>query len=182
MGRIWIPVLDHDQVPTVLLVADDLAVIRLVTLTLDLEGFRVVAASDPAEMFQHLEFSNPVLLLLNYWLRDDDGKRVLLSLRRRNRIIPTLVITISEEEGREARQNGAHDFIKAPYTPEQLVSKIRTLIAQASSKRDGVLPNLDGASPHRDSASSSADGVAPYRDGASSKVESDAPKEPKRSL
>jgi len=95
--------------PVVLLVDDDAAIRRTLTVGLELEGFELVCASGGRAALAAVEAVAPAVMLLDLTMPDLDGLEVLRRLREAGDDVPVCVLSARDEvlldfEGlREAR-------------------------------------------------------------------------------
>ncbi|MDP9172302.1 MAG: response regulator [Planctomycetota bacterium] len=126
--------------PTVMVV-DDTAVIReAVAKLLRREGFQTICAANGKEALHALTRSEPDLVLLDIMMPEMDGMECLEQLRSDPKWKSTPVIMMTalsdDENQRRATQLGASDYmVKAKFTVEQMLDRIRRLIG------DKQLPN-----------------------------------------
>lgn len=97
------------------------------------EGFRVVLANDGAEALDLARSSPFDCILLDQIMPKMDGKEVLDALRADEATsrIPVVVLT-GMGQGAPGDWEGAH-FVGKPFTPEDLVARIRSLISDGTS-------------------------------------------------
>jgi DNA-binding response OmpR family regulator len=118
----------------VLVVDDDPALSRMLALTLRNDGFDVVAAPDGAAALETLRVREPDLIVLDLEMPVMDGRQFYRELRREGRHIPVLVVSAYEAR-RGQRELGADGYLDKPFSPDELVERVRTL---ASAARDGA--------------------------------------------
>jgi DNA-binding response OmpR family regulator len=116
----------------VLVIDDEENVIDLIKLGLKYEGFEVVAANDGDEGIAAAQRTNPVFIILDWMLPDMDGLEVVRRLRSNptTRHIPILLLTAKDEVGSlvEGLNTGADDYLKKPFSFEELVARIRAIL------------------------------------------------------
>jgi two-component system alkaline phosphatase synthesis response regulator PhoP len=114
--------------PVVLVAEDDPSVRMAIEFVLKYEGFDVIFAQDGEEALQVARESVPDCILLDQVMPKMDGKEVLGALKRDESTsgIPILVLSgVAEEEQEE--WPGA-DFVGKPFSPDDLIERIRTLV------------------------------------------------------
>ena len=113
----------------ILVVDDDLANLALAEALLQAEGFQVRVAVDGTSMFQMLKTCTPALILMDIQLPGMDGLEAILQLKANGetRSIPVIALTALAMKGDEARMRaaGCDDFVPKPYSPRQLLAKVR---------------------------------------------------------
>jgi CheY-like chemotaxis protein len=124
--------------PTVMVV-DDTAVIReTVAKLLKREGFDTICASNGKEALAVLNASAPDVILLDIMMPEMDGLECLALLRKEPRwqALPVIIMTAmnDEEHQMKAERLGASDYlIKARYSMNQILERVRKLIAQKAN-------------------------------------------------
>jgi len=114
----------------VILVIDDESQIRkLLEITLNSNGYRVIFAINAKEGIALAANHPPDLILLDLGLPDDDGQNVLVSLREWF-CNPVIILTVksAEEEIVKALDNGANDYLTKPFRTQELLARIRTAL------------------------------------------------------
>lgn len=118
---------------THILVVDDDAQIRaLLTDYLGSHAFRVSVAATGTEMAQILSEEAIDLLVLDLRLAGEDGMAIARSLRDRSTIPIVLLTGVREEADRVmGLELGADDYVTKPFSPRELVARIRTVLRRA---------------------------------------------------
>jgi len=120
---------------TVLLVDDDSLVHQLYGVLLKREGLEVLSADSAAKALEQAGNYTPDVIVLELDLPDMSGLALLKTLQQRGMTpkIPVVVTTNSSEYRvceQEAKAFGATSFLAKPYSPTQLLSEIRRMLAQ----------------------------------------------------
>ncbi|MFM2044859.1 MAG: phosphate regulon transcriptional regulatory protein PhoB [Pseudomonadota bacterium] len=122
--------------PLILIVEDEVDLVTLLKYNLEKEGFRVVAASDGEEALLLANEQTPHLILLDWMLPLMSGLEVCRQLRRnaKTREVPVIMLTARGEEADKVRglNSGADDYISKPFSPTELVARIRAVLRRAS--------------------------------------------------
>ena len=116
----------------VLLVEDDLALSDVVSFTLRRAGYEVTVAYDGLAALEAFEATAPDLLLLDLNLPRLDG----LGVCRRVRAVseaPIIILSVRGEDEAVVRglEMGADDYMVKPFSPTQLVARIRAVTRRA---------------------------------------------------
>ena len=116
--------------PVVLLVDDDAAIRRTVAGGLELEGFRVVAASGGRAALEAIERIRPAAILLDLTMPDLDGLEVLRRLRADGDDVPVCVLSARDEVGDRVSglEAGADDYVVKPFAMEEIVARLHALL------------------------------------------------------
>lgn len=116
----------------VLLVEDDLALSDVVAFTLRRAGYDVVTAYDGLAALELFESAAPDLLLLDLNLPRLDGLGVCRRVRAGSDV-PIIILSVRGEDEAVVRglEMGADDYVVKPFSPTQLVARIRALMRRA---------------------------------------------------
>jgi DNA-binding response OmpR family regulator len=118
--------------PVVLVAEDDASVRLTLEIVLEDEGFEVLFARDGEEALRVARDSIPNAILLDQMMPKMDGKEVFAALRSEESTsgIPVLVLS-GMERGAPDDWPGAH-FVGKPFSPSELVSRLRKVIESES--------------------------------------------------
>ena len=121
---------------TVLIVDDEAAIREMVSLALETAKFNVLEASDAQEGRAIIIDSQPDVVLLDWMMPGTTGLELLRRLRRDplTEKIPVILLTAktSEDSKITGLDSGADDFISKPFSPKELVSRIRAVIRRST--------------------------------------------------
>ena len=124
--------------PHVLIVDDDETVRQLVDEYLAQNDFRVSGASGGAELLGALAAQVIDLVLLDLRLRGEDGMQLLRQVRAHSQI-PVIILTARTEEADRVMglELGADDYLTKPFSPRELLARIRTVLRRAHAGQEG---------------------------------------------
>jgi two-component system, OmpR family, response regulator len=124
-------------VPHVLVVDDDSAVRQLVEEYLGQNDFRVSGAATGAEFLEACRTGVVDLALLDLRLRGEDGMHLLRQLRSESHI-PVIILTGRAEEADRVMglELGADDYLTKPFSPRELLARIRTVLRRTQISQD----------------------------------------------
>lgn len=122
------PVSDN-RILKLLLVDDDAVTNRVLSAFLKKEKFKVFSAFSGIEALRYLDKENIDVVLLDVMMPNMDGLTVLSQLREKYSI-PVLILTSLSERNviEQAFLNGADDYIVKPFSPVQLLERIKVLL------------------------------------------------------
>lgn len=122
--------------PLILIVEDEADLVTLLSYNLEREGFRVITAGDGEEALLQADERSPHLILLDWMLPLMSGLEVCRQLRRnpKTRETPVIMLTARGEEADKVRglNSGADDYLSKPFSPTELVARIRAVLRRAS--------------------------------------------------
>ena len=123
-----------------ILVVDDSKENRefIVDYILKPNGFEPIEARDGVEAMELARRVSPDLMLLDLQMPRLDGTGVLTALRRENLSIPVILMTFhgSEEIAVEVFRLGVRDYVKKPYTPEEMLAAIDGSLTEVRLRRE----------------------------------------------
>lgn len=123
---------------TILIVEDDRFLRDLITGKLEKEGYTITTAVDGKEGLEKLASERPLLVLLDLILPEVDGFEFLKRGREGAGSAMPPVIVLSnlgtKEDVERAEMLGAKAFlIKANFTPDEIIARVRTVLHEAYS-------------------------------------------------
>jgi len=123
---------------TVLVVDDEPDIVELVSYNLTKEGFQVSSASDGEEALNKLRKGGFDLVILDLMLPGIQGVELCRILRNspQTKSLPIIMLTAKGEEldrilGLEI---GADDYLAKPFSPRELVARIRAVLRRTGEK------------------------------------------------
>jgi len=126
----------------ILVVDDEPDVLELVVFHLEKEAYRVDVANTGDRALMMARENLPSLLVLDLMLPGINGLEICRLLKRdpKTRDIPILMLTAraSEEDRVKGLELGAHDYVTKPFSPRELVLRIKNLLRLTEKSTDGV--------------------------------------------
>ena len=131
---------------TILVVDDEPQIVRLVRAYLEEAGFRVVIASDGQQALYVARHEMPDLVVLDILMPHVDGLEFTRRIRR-ERNVPIVMLTARAEETDRivGLELGADDYVTKPFSPRELVARIRAVLRRAQAPPE--LPSILRAGP-----------------------------------
>jgi len=122
----------NDDMPTVLVVDDEPIVREVVVGYLEREGYRTLEAADGPAAKEIVEREEPALVVLDLMLPGMDGLELCRWIRRRSDL-PLIMLTARGEEADRivGLELGADDYVTKPFSPRELVARVRTVLRRA---------------------------------------------------
>ncbi len=127
----------------ILVVDDEERMVRFIRLNLEHDGFRVTDAYRGAQAIDRLRTALPDLVILDVMMPDIDGFEVLKMIREIS-AIPVIMLTAKGEEEDRVRglELGADDYITKPFSPRELVSRVRAVLRRTEMSSSGATHGL----------------------------------------
>lgn len=125
---------------TVLIIEDDPSIVRGLRETLSAEHFTVLSATTAQEGLDRAHKESVDLIILDLRLPDRDGSEVCRELRREKYGIPILVLSAKRSETDKVvlLEIGADDYLTKPFSPRELVARIRALLRRPAAINEGL--------------------------------------------
>ncbi|MDG3088623.1 response regulator transcription factor [Vibrio hannami] len=118
----------------ILVVDDDREIRELLDEYLTKAGYAVVLASEGEEMKRHLLVREPDLILLDIMLPGDDGFTLCQYIRKSSNVPIIMLTAVSDETDQiVGLEIGADDYIAKPFSPRQLVARIKAMLRRTRS-------------------------------------------------
>lgn len=116
----------------VLVVDDESRMVRFIRMNLEVEGCRVIEASDGLEAVEKVRQHLPDAVILDVMMPEMDGFETLRELREFSDV-PVIMLTVRDEEEDRIRglELGADDYLGKPFSPRELVSRIKAVLRRA---------------------------------------------------
>ncbi len=126
--------------PKVLVVDDEPPIVELVTGYLEREGWSVASAGDGLEALDAVRLLDPDVVVLDVMLPGLDGVEVCRQLRAFSDAYVLMLTARGEEIDRIMGLTvGADDYLVKPFSPRELVARIKALLRRPRSGRSGAV-------------------------------------------
>jgi two-component system, OmpR family, phosphate regulon response regulator PhoB len=123
----------------ILVVEDDEALVALLRYTLEAADFVVTTLTRGDAVAEAVETEAPDLVVLDWGIPGTSGLEVCRQLRagKLTRSLPILMLTARGEEADRVRglTTGADDYVVKPFSPAELVARIRGLLRRARPEK-----------------------------------------------
>jgi two-component system, OmpR family, phosphate regulon response regulator PhoB len=132
----------------VLVVEDEEAIREMLAMALGHAGFTVLQAADAAQAQKVLEQHRTDLILLDWMLPGISGIEWARRLRKNpvHAVVPIILVTARGEEEDKVRglEVGADDYVTKPFSPRELVARIKAVLRRSSQQDQGHQLELAG--------------------------------------
>ncbi|GAA1677753.1 response regulator transcription factor [Microbacterium lacus] len=123
---------------TILLIEDEPRIAAFVRRGLDAAGYTTVVIGDGAEGLQRALRADVDLVLLDVGLPSMDGFEVLRAIRSHGSPVPVIMLTArtSTKDTVQGLDLGANDYVRKPFTFEELLARIRSRLRESTATPD----------------------------------------------
>ena len=123
---------------TILVVEDEMKIARLVRDYLHRAGFDVIVTGEGESAIASARGSKPDLVVLDLGLPGRDGLDVARELRRSSDVPIVMLTARGDEADRVAGlELGADDYVVKPFSPRELVARVRAVLRRTDAVRAG---------------------------------------------
>ena len=142
-----------EKLPTILIVDDEDSVREMISEALSLAGFNCLQAKDGIQALQELRNSEIQLVVLDLSMPRLNGLELIAKIRSTHDARPILVLTAREDKDdlKTSFSLGADDFLRKPFSIEELAWRCKALIRRHFSSFQGDLLQHGPVTLNRDS-------------------------------
>lgn len=128
----------------ILVVDDDLEIRRLLARYLGEQGFRISLAGKKQEFEEKIVTERIDLVVLDVMLPDGSGLDICRTLSSQTPHIPVILVTALKEEVDRiiGLELGADDYLAKPFSPRELVARMRAVLRRTMSGAPTPTPSL----------------------------------------
>jgi two-component system phosphate regulon response regulator PhoB len=132
----------------ILIVEDEPAIRELIAVNLRHAGFEPIEAADGLEARLRIDAALPDLVVLDWMLPDQSGLELARRLRsqERTRGLAILMLTarVEETDTLQGFEAGVDDYLTKPFSPRELLARIRALLRRAAPEAGDEPVAVDG--------------------------------------
>ncbi|NLV92033.1 MAG: response regulator transcription factor [Firmicutes bacterium] len=128
----------------ILVVDDEESIRELIRFNLEKEGYTAVMAEDGPEALEIFRVNQPDLVLLDIMLPTMDGWEVCKAIRKESNT-PIIMLTAKGDESERVSglEMGADDYITKPFSPKELMARIKAVLRRAYPMEETTQVRLD---------------------------------------
>jgi DNA-binding response OmpR family regulator len=117
----------------VLVVDDDIRILRMIRRMLELEGYSVITSGDGQSALEVFDGEAPDLVLLDVMMPDMDGKTVCQRIREFSQV-PIIMVTAKGEDDDKVKglDSGADDYVTKPFSAGELAARVRAVLRRST--------------------------------------------------
>lgn len=127
----------------ILIIEDDLAILRGLKDNLEYESYEVLSATDGEQGYCLIQEKKPDLVILDLMLPKMSGYELCRKVREEGMTIPILMLTARGEEVDRVLglDLGADDYVTKPFSVPELLARIRAIMRRIQQTKTGDLPD-----------------------------------------
>ena len=131
----------------ILIIDDEKEIRKLLHIVLSTNGYKVEEAENGNNGITRTAFLKPDLILLDLSLPDIDGLEVLKHIREFSKS-PVIILSVREQENNKitALDSGADDYVTKPFSPGELLARIRAAIRHSKKEINEPVIIFEGLS------------------------------------
>lgn len=119
----------------ILVVDDEPGIVELVRLNLEDNDYQVVTAQDGQRALEAYYSEMPDLIVLDIMIPKMNGLEVCQTIRRQSNVPIIMLTALSDaEEELKGLESGADDYIGKPFSPGELVARVRAVLRRAKKQ------------------------------------------------
>jgi len=120
-------IISHSMQKKILVAEDDAAILEVINIILDNEGYSIFATDSEKQIHQTAREDPPDLILLDIRLAGHDGGKIAkdLKTKKETKHIPVIIMSANNETETIARNSGAEGFLLKPFTIDDLLAVVR---------------------------------------------------------
>lgn len=127
----------------ILLIEDEPEIRDMLRFALTRAGFEVTGAESAEEALTYLDGVLPGLLIIDWMLPGMSGVDLARRLRKDDHTahLPMIMLTARGEETDKLKsfESGVDDYITKPFSPRELIARVKALLRRSGSPEDGVI-------------------------------------------
>jgi two-component system catabolic regulation response regulator CreB len=135
--------------PNILVVEDEPAIAESIAYSLRRDGFHVVIAGTLAQASREIAAGPLDLVVLDLMLPDGSGFDLIGQIRRGPAEVAIIVLSSRDGEADRvaALETGADDYVTKPFSPREIVARVRAVLRRAAPRENKTPPATPAALP-----------------------------------
>ena len=113
----------------VLIIEDELSILKLLTYNLEQEGYEVESSMNGQEGLDKALSTKYDMILLDLMLPGKDGMEICRELRQERQEVPIIMLTAKDSEIEKilGLEIGADDYITKPFSPREVIARMKAI-------------------------------------------------------
>lgn len=119
----------------ILVVEDDRNILRGLVDNLEMEGYKVVTASDGEAALKKAKEAAPDLIILDIMMPKMNGFEVCKQLKAKGSAVPIIILSAKAQESDKVLglELGADDYVTKPFSPRELLVRVKAVLRRAGA-------------------------------------------------
>ncbi len=138
------------QTPTVYFIDDSATMREVIKIAFRRENFNVITCADAASAMAQFDQNPPDVVITDVIMPDTDGYSVCSQIREHAQFSATPVILMSGVVNKSVADKAvavrADELIRKPFQPQELISRVKTLLGPKRTPEEVPAPRQDGPS------------------------------------
>jgi DNA-binding response OmpR family regulator len=132
----------------ILVVEDDHAVQKSLKRLFETEGFEIEVSSDGKSALEAFRRTTPSAIVLDLRLPQMSGRDVCREIKQQSPSVPIIVLSAASDVSDKVLllELGADDYVTKPFSPRELLARVRAALRRTVRKETGELVAFDGIS------------------------------------
>lgn len=132
----------------VLIIDDESSIREMIAIALEMAGYEYLEAENSRAAYEIIIDSRPDLILVDWMMPDGSGIELTRRLKKDTLTaeIPIIMLTAKSEESNKIQglEMGADDYITKPFSPRELVARLKAVLRRAHPQGIDEPINADG--------------------------------------
>lgn len=122
----------------ILIVDDDLSLLKILKMRLEVEKYRVIDVSNGADALTAVNDNFFDLAIIDYQLKDENGVELMESLKKINPELQVIILTAygTIKKAVSAMKKGAHSYLTKPFEDSELIHHVKGCLEKTQLKRE----------------------------------------------
>ena len=132
----------------ILVVEDDHAVQKALKRLFETEGFEIEISSDGKSALEAFRRTTPSAIVLDLRLPQMSGRDVCREIKQQSPLVPIIVLSAASDVSDKVLllELGADDYVTKPFSPRELLARVRAALRRTVRKENGEAAAFDGIS------------------------------------
>ncbi|CAJ1003649.1 MULTISPECIES: response regulator transcription factor [Bacillales] len=124
----------------ILVVDDEVSIVKLLQFNLEKAGFQVVTAYDGKQALDVIRSEQPDFIILDLMLPKMDGMDVCKTLRQERNNTPILMLTAKDDELDKilGLELGADDYLTKPFSPREVIARVKAIMRRVQTGNESA--------------------------------------------